>query len=141
MPSTITFPSSLPYTRSLANGETIWMPWVDVTYEADSGRRHRTSALVDSGATWSSIPEEIAINRLHIDLTLCERKRIRGISGIEEVPCQDMTVSLLGRSIRCTILFTKGDLYLLGHVPIFSNFLFAFEENQQPGSYRLLYKP
>ncbi len=118
------------------------MPYVDVTYEAHTGRRLRKSALVDTGAAWSCIPQDIAAGHFHNDLDSCPRRRIQGPDkkDPQEYPYQALTVQLLGRELQCDILFMPSPLYLIGHIPVFSNFLFAFEENQSPGTCRLLYR-
>ncbi len=144
MADAITFPYARAYSqRGRSGGHRIRMPYVDVLYEADGGRQHKTSALVDSGATWSSIPEAIAVGRFNIDVNTCPRREVQTLDTDRptEWPYQEMTLTLLGKTIRCDVLFTPSPIHVIGHIPVFSHFLFAFQGSQMPGSYRLLYRP
>ena len=144
MPDTITFPYARAYSEGgRSGGHMIRMPYVDVEYEADSGRRYRTSALVDSGAAWSSISEAIAAGHFNFDIENCPRREVQPLDTDKPTtwPYQEMTLTLLGKTIRCDVLFAPSPIPVIGHIPIFSHFLFAFQGSQLPGSYRLLYRP
>ncbi len=141
MARSITFPREQNYTRRIYNGiEVVWVPEVNAQFSHGSGKSRRGRAILDTGSPWCAMPKDVAAH-LGVDLASCAHQKTAGVTGEGEVPYVLLTVSALGVEAECKVLLlTSPNLYLVGRVPFFSAFDFAFCEEADGRQSRILYR-
>ncbi len=139
MPRSITFQREQPYTRKIYSGEVVWVPETNAEFRTQDGESRTGRAILDTGSPWCAMPKSVAADYLGIDVPSCPLQTLTTVDGARlDLPYTHMIVRAFGAEFECKVLLTNGGPYLLGRLPFFSLFEFAFHEENDGRAGRIL---
>jgi len=119
---------NFPYQK---NAQDAYFPIIDfLIYSKD--KVHRTSALIDSGATISVFKEDIA-DQLGITIEKGSETYLGGVGGRIKGHIHKLEVGIAGKKFICPVVFSYEYLVsfnLLGRDAFFKQFRIIFEEEK-----------
>ena len=139
---TITF-HELPYTEVvLPSGGSIWQPLIEVDFRFPGFENdpYIVPALLDSGSSYCVVPENVA-EAYGIDTASAPPAMVSGVSGIANGHYIEVGVAVLGLGVPACPVLSVPDVgrFIVGRVPFFQAFHFAFHEENDPQFNTILY--
>ena len=112
-------------------------PAATIILQTKEGEKLQVMALIDSGATISAMPKNIA-PLLGIDLKKGKKRKILGIGTKHIIGWQhDVTIQLGNNKVNLPIAFLDDNTTprILGRMGIFENFTILFKEDKQQSAF------